>query len=178
MNRRKKVLAAATGLVAAGIFAVGVGAAPAHAAPAAVTGWEQTWIISQRNGQCAFWSADNRLAPIDSVGCSSSTWWYCRVLTWGPAADDQYWNAAGDTYECVDKNLTYMFGESGGAFKMEAPSTDSYIQDEGSTGYNYQKDEYYSNDNFFASGPAGSALGVEGQEPSGYGWFLSGLDPS
>lgn len=167
MNRRKKVMAAAAGLIAAGTLAVGVGTTPAHAATAAGTGWTPAYILSQRNSQCAYWSADNHLAPIISEGCTGKTWWYCRVL------NNDEWNVPGDAYECVDQNKSYMFGESGGAFKMETDNTDSYIQDTGGTGGGYQQLEYYSDDNFFASGPAGSALGVEATEPDGYGWYLS-----
>ena len=166
MNRRKKLMAVAAGLIAAGACAVGMGTTPAHAAPAAATAWSKTTIVSQRNGQCAFPSADNHLAPIDSVGCTASTWWWCRILN-GAA-----WDVEGDHIECVDQNKTFMFGESGGAFKMETPNSSDYILLGADLSPGWGQLEYVPNDNYFGSGPAGTALGVETTESDGHGWAL------
>jgi hypothetical protein len=161
-------MAATAGLIVAGTLAAGVGTEPAHAATAAAgTGWTQEAIVSQRNEQCAFYSAENHLAPIDSVVCSSSTWWWCRIL------DNDIWNVPGDTYECVDQNKSYMFGESGGEFKLETDSTASFIDDTTGAANYWQTFEYVHNDNYFGSGPAGSPLAVESSEPAGYGWILA-----
>jgi hypothetical protein len=171
MNRRKKVMAMAAGLIAAGACAVGMGTTPAHAAPAAATAWRQAFIFSQRsNGtQCAFWSADNHLAPIDSVICTIDTWWWCRIL------NNSTWNVQGDHYECVDKNKTFMFGESGGAFKMETPNSNDYIQEGANFPSGWAPMEYIPNDNYFGSGPAGTPLGVETTESDGHGWLFGFL---
>ena len=91
-------------------------------------------------------------------------------------SDTAGWNQVGDNYECVDQNLTYMFGESGGAFKLETPNSNDFIDDQGSTGSIYEKDMWSPNDNFFASGPANEALGVETTEPAGYGWIISSTE--
>jgi hypothetical protein len=164
MNRRKRVMAMAAGLIAAGACAVGMGTTPAHAAPAASTAWKQTLIVSQRNGLCAFWSADNHLAPIVSVDCTTGTWWWCRIL------NNSTWGVQGDHYECVDQNKTFMFGESGGAFKMETPNSNDYIQQGAGLSPGWVQLEYIPNDNYFGSGPAGQALGVETTETDGHGW--------
>jgi hypothetical protein len=160
-------MAVAAGLIAAGAFAIVAGATPAYAAPSP---WTKMWIVSQRNMQCAWPSADNHLAPIDSDTCTVDMWWYCRVLNYDGNSSD--WSSTGYEYECVDQSYSYMFGESGGAFKLETPNANDFMLSGQSTGSYFMQLEYTPNDNYFGSGPAGSALGVETTEPSGYGWYF------
>ena len=104
------------------------------------------------------------------MGCSVSTWWWCRQLN---LENGQGWGTPGDHYECVDQKKTYMFGESGGQFKLETPNSNDYIQDNTSFAAPYEQEMYVPNNNYFASGPAETALGVMTTEPSGYGWVLT-----
>ena len=67
-----------------------------------------------------------------------------------------------------------MFGESGGEFKLETPDASDYIYDYAQFANDTEEFEYVPNDNYFASGPAGTALVPETSEDDTHGWFFSG----
>lgn len=153
--------------------------AKAGASPATASSWYTIFVVSQRNTQCARGTTATHLAAIDSYTCTSNDEWDCRVLN---TYNGWLWNQPGEDVECVDPSLSFMFGESGGAWKMETIDSSQFITDTASFGnsspgnLNWQKMSYYSAGGYFASGPSGSALGMETSESTGYGWYFCGDD--
>jgi hypothetical protein len=145
--------------------------------PGGASGWYYLYINSQAGGGCA-WAPAALLDPITSEPhCASNDYgWYCRVLN---TYNGWQWNAAGTDVECVDPSKTYMFGFSGGHFKMETPDASQFIADQASFGGGWSQDEYVgtSSSEYFVASGAGADLGVSSSESSGHGWAFSTTSP-
>lgn len=148
------------------------GMTQAQAQPLAASQWYSIWILSEHNGLCAAGQNSQHLSPIDMYGCEGLAPWACRVLN---TYNGWNWDQVGQDVECVDPTFSWMFGESGGAFKLETINASDFMDIQaqfGGSGW-YQID-YYPNDNYWAAGPANDPVGVSSSEVSGYGWTYCG----
>lgn len=160
---------------AAPVSAPPAGSAAAHVAtPDSPSPWYSTYLAAESGGGCADPGNDQHLASIVSEPCSSARPWWCRSL------NDASFDTYGATYECTDPSKSWMFGFSGGAFKMETDGTSTYMYNLNSGGAgNWQAIEYNTSSGswFFWPNSAGSALRTEDTEPiPDEGWYMCGND--
>jgi hypothetical protein len=148
----------------------------AQVQPAAATTWYGIWINSQHNGLCADGkNTDEHLSPIEMYKCDeggdANNEWLCRILNPAPG---WAWDQVGQHVECIDPSASYMFGESGGAFKMETISASDWIDIQAPYGLDYWQMVYVPDYNYWGAGPDDEPVGVESTETNGYGWTFCG----
>jgi hypothetical protein len=145
-------------------------AASKLATPATASAWYTVYLKSQHNQLCAVGQTATHLAPIFVYNCSTGGYWRCRVLN---TFNGWTWTSVGIDVECGDPTLSFVFGESGGAYKMQTPNTSQFITTTAADSF-FLKMQMYPDGNYFGSGPANTQLGVETSEADGYYWAFCG----
>jgi hypothetical protein len=87
--------------------------------PRAAGPWKAVYLHAYSGNGCAGYDSVQRLAPIVSERCSTSSTWYERDLSRSSGAIQ-----VGDKLEFVDSSMTYALGYSGGQIKLETPNAD------------------------------------------------------